>query len=162
MTNLRKCAVAAAVLTLLSLARTAPAQPYYTPYPYADVVYGNHFYQSGGYVSVPPLPFPIPIRGTTATQSSGPSSKQGNSPVLYRGPVYSVYNYYPTRMYRYYPYAAYNPSFYSLFDLTGFAVYNYTAPLGSYYYPYTLLPSEYAPVTQSMGYYRSPLVYQGF
>jgi hypothetical protein len=187
MTNLRKgTAVAVAILALLSLAGVARAQHYYTPYRYTDVVPGHHFYQKSGYVSVPPLSTPIPVGGVTMTLPVG-ASTQGTPPYSgsvsgfpggggyrgsvsgipggggYSGSVFGLYNYYPIGgSYNYYSYGLYNPYWWSLYNLSGYGLGNYVSPLGSYAWPYTILPSDYAPRTQGMGYYRSPLIYEGW
>jgi hypothetical protein len=175
MTKLRKgAAVAVAILALLSLAGAAHAQRYYTPYRYTDVVPGHHFYQKNGYVSVPPLSTPIPVGGVTMTLPVGTSATQGTPPYSgsvsgipggggYSGSVFGLYNYYPIGgSYNYYSYGLYNPYFWSLYSLTGYGLGNYVAPLGSYAWPYVVPLSSYAPVTQGMGYYRSPLIYDGW
>jgi len=183
MSNFRKCAMVAAVLGLLSLTGPAPAQPYFSPFPFADVMYGHHFYQKSGYVSVPPLAEPIRLGGTSTNLAVAQVPYRGSSSGIpggyrgsvsgfpggggYSGSVFGLYNYYPVGgSYNYYGYGYspvygyYNPYWWSLYNLTGYGVSAYTAPLGSYAFPYSIAPSNYAPVYLQPGYYTSPLLYQ--
>ena len=177
MRNLQRCLAAAVmILGLLWLTAAAPAQTYYTPYPYGNVVFGNRFhtFQSLGLVSVPPLATPrssapqvIPVALQYGGSTSGiPGGYRGSVSGIpggggYSGSTSGIYNAYPLGgSYNYSPYGLYNPYWWSLYNLSGYGVYNYTAPLGSYAYPYTIPPSDYAPTFPHSGVYRSPLIYE--
>ena len=165
MTHSRKLARVVAVLACLSLAGTVRAQRYYSYQPRVGVIPGHHFYQSGGYVTVPP------IGGAFAYGRAYAGSNQGITPAAYHGSVsgfpggytgsvFGFPRYSPLAGQGTYPYGLYNAYTFSLYNLSGYGVSNYVSPLGSYARPYTLLPSRYAPVYQNTGYYRGPLLYE--
>jgi len=159
MTRIRTFVAAAAVLVCLSLAGAAQAQRYYSNYAWASVVPGHHFYQSGGYVSVPQIGGPA---YSGSNQGFIPSPYAGSSAGFqggYTGSVFGFPNYSSLGYSGISPYGLYNAYAYSLYGLSGYGVSNYVSPLGSYARPYTLLPSRYAPTYQQPGYYRSPLLY---
>lgn len=157
MTHPRKLlAVAVAVLAYLSLAGTVRAQGYFSYRPVTSVITGHHFYQSSGYVSVPPL------GGAFAGGPAYSGSNQGITPAAYHGSVSGFPGGYTGSVFgfpNYYPYGPYNAYSYSLYGLTGYGLSNYVSPLASYALPYTLMPSRYAPTYQQPGYYTSPLLY---
>jgi hypothetical protein len=167
----------AAVVLLVLAASDGRAQPFYSYYSRLGVVPGHHFYQSPGYVYVPPLAYRAPAfspsystfptitpganfptitvgAATARSPSSAPlawASFPPSNALSTSNAVYAAYGlsgFWDTPLTSPASYAGYYPSFYTGSSL--FANYDPSPDTG--YYPYGVY--DYSP-----GYYVSPLLY---
>lgn len=155
-----------AALTLLALAAgDGRGQGFYSYYPRPGVVPGHHFYQSPGYVSVPPLfattsgygsyyrgpgfisgiPDSASAPGLREASLSTPSPFGAVSPAVYGGYDFS-------------PFALSSAYAFDFYKVSSFGI-GRDVPLDTFVPSYGLPLSDYRPGFIPLGYYLTPLLY---